>query len=152
MRDTLQRGTQEQCPRIKDYVFSMERMLSFESESGPYVQYTHARACSLINKYSDYDSKNVDFSLLNTEDEVELIKLLDRFSDTVINSLNKNEPSIITRYLADLARGFNRMYANTKIITEDAILTNTKLSLVESTKIVIKNGLALLTIKSPEKM
>ncbi len=138
--------------RIKDYTFSWEQTLSFEGETGPYVQYTHARACSVLKKVDSEVELDVDFSLLNDERSVEVIRTLNKFSEVVISAADKNEPSIITRYTVDLAQGFNRFYHDNPIITDDKELTKARVLLVDAVRQTIKNGLYLIGLKAPEKM
>ena len=138
--------------RIKDYTFSWERTLSFEGETGPYVQYTHARACSVIRKSSVEFDKNIDSSLLSDDNSMEVIRILSKFPEIIINASEKYEPSIITRYIIILAQEFNRFYHEVTIITEDIELTKARLLLVDGVRQTIKNGLYLIGLKSPEKM
>ncbi|CDZ75080.1 Arginine-tRNA ligase [Peptoniphilus sp. ING2-D1G] len=138
--------------RIKDYVFSWDKTLAFEGETGPYVQYVHARICSLLEK-GDFDINNkIDSSLLKSDEEYNILRTLYNFTDVVIDAHEKYEPYFITRYTIELARAFNRYYNHTQIIIEDKILKNTRLMLCYAVKTVIKEGLSLLGIASPEKM
>lgn len=138
--------------RIKDYVFSWDKTLSFEGETGPYVQYAHARANRLLEKSNFSLDNKIDYSLLETEEELTLIKLLYEFPDVVLNSANKYEPSIVTRHLGELAKTFNRFYHNCPILSVDEDLKDARLMLVYATKTVLKTGLGLLGIEAPDKM
>ena len=138
--------------RIKDYVFNWDRTLSFEGETGPYVQYTHARANSLLEKGVFDESGKIDYSLLTSEDETNIIRLIYDFPNTIVDSMEKNEPFFITRHIVDLAKAFNKFYNSTSIIVEDEILKNTRLALTYTTKTVIRTGLGLLGIEAPNKM
>lgn len=138
--------------RIKDYTFSWERTLSFEGETGPYVQYTHARANSLLEK-GDYDqSYEISYKDLTKEEETNILRNLYGFSEVIIDSMEKNEPYFITRHILELAKLFNKYYNSTSIIVEDEKLKQTRLSLVYAVKTVIKTGLSLLGIEAPNKM
>lgn len=138
--------------RIKDYVFNWDRTLSFEGETGPYVQYTHARANSLLEKGGFDSEEKVNLELLKTEDEVEITKLLYKFPNVILEACDKNEPYFITRHIVEIAKYFNKFYNNTPIIIEDEGLKKARLALVYSVKTVIKTGLGLLGIEAPERM
>lgn len=138
--------------RIKDYVFSWDKTLSFEGETGPYVQYVHARICSLLKKGDFRLDMEFDPSLLKTEEEINVLRVLYNFTDTVIDAHEKMEPFFITRYVVELAKEFNKFYNRVPILDEDEKLKNTRLLLCYTVKNVIKKGLDLLGIKAPEKM
>ncbi len=138
--------------KIKDIVFNWDRMLSFDGETGPYVQYTHARACSVLNKAKNKSQTIENYSALTHEEAFCIIKLLYSFPDTVIKAMERNEPSYITRHIIDIAQAFNRFYHEYPILTDDEKTTNTRLLLVEAVQIVLKTGLGLLGIEAPEKM
>lgn len=138
--------------RIKDYTFSLERTLSFEGETGPYVQYTHARACSVIRKSGVVIDENVDYSLLADERSSEVVRLLNKFSATIVAASEKYEPSMISRYVVNLAQEFNRFYHENAIITDVEELTKARLLLVDAVRQTIKNGLYLIGLDAPEKM
>ena len=138
--------------RIKDYVFSWDKTLSFEGETGPYVQYVHARICSLLKKGDFSLDMEFDPSLLKTEEEINVLRVLYNFTDTVIDAHEKMEPFPITRYVVELAKEFNKFYNRVPILDEDEKLKNTRLLLCYTVKNVIKKGLYLLGIKAPEKM
>lgn len=138
--------------RIKDYTFNWDKTLSFEGETGPYVQYVHARICSLLKK-GDFDINNeIDPSLLTEESEINIIRSLYNFTDVVVDACEKYEPYFITRYTVELAKNFNKFYNQTQILVEDEKLKNTRLMLCYAVKNVIASGLNLLGIKAPEKM
>ncbi|MFA9397092.1 MAG: arginine--tRNA ligase [Clostridiaceae bacterium] len=137
--------------REKDIVFNWKDVLSFDGETGPYVQYTYARGKSVLRKAGELQN-DVDYSLLNTKEEFELIKLLGRFSETIENASNKYEPSIITRYVLDVAKSFNKFYNQCNILNEETNIRNARLNLVLATTIVIKNALYLIGVETVEKM
>ena len=137
--------------RIKDYVFDLEKTLSFEGETGPYVQYVHARICSLLDK-GGFDLNNeINPDLLN-EEEYKILRTLYNFTKVVIDAHNKYEPYFITRYIVELAKEFNKYYNSVQINVDDEILKNTRLMLCYAVKTVIKEGLNLIGVYAPEKM
>lgn len=138
--------------RIKDYVFSWDRTLNFDGESGPYVQYTHARASSLIRKAGLDYLDNINFKLLSEKEAMELIRILNKFPDVVIDSARKYEPSVVTRYVIDLAQAFNKFYHDHPILVDDVELQRARLALVHTVKQTIKNGLKLIGVAAPERM
>lgn len=138
--------------RIKDYVFDWDRTLSFEGETGPYVQYTHARMNSLLEKGHFDLTRSVDGAKLDREEERELLQMLYGFNQIIVDSHEKNEPYLITRYITESAKVFNKYYANTPILVDDEELKATRLLLVYGVKNMIRIGLNLLGIEAPEKM
>lgn len=138
--------------RIKDYTFDWDKTLSFEGESGPYVQYAHARICSLLEKGGFDINKEVDSSLLNNEMEINILRNLYKFTEVVEDAKEKYEPFFISRYVVELAKDFNKYYNQVTINVEDEKLKNTRLMLCYSVKNVISEGLRLLGIEAPEKM
>lgn len=138
--------------RIKDYTFDWDKTLSFEGESGPYVQYAHARICSLLEKGGFDINKEVDSSLLNNEMEINILRNLYKFTEVVEDAKEKYEPFFISRYVVELAKDFNKYYNQVTINVEDKKLKNTRLMLCYSVKNVISEGLRLLGIEAPEKM
>lgn len=138
--------------RIKDYVFSWDRTLNFDGESGPYVQYTHARACSLLRKTEISYDVDIDYNLLNEKEAMDLIRMLNQFPGVVEDGARKNEPSIITRYVIDVAQGFNKFYHDYPILVEDLELQKARLALVSAVRQTIENALRLIGVAAPEKM
>ena len=143
--------------RIKDYVFSWDKVLNFDGETGPYVQYTHARASSVLRNASEEDLAGVragefDWSKLNSDSAYTLVKLLYRVPEVVLEAANKYEPSILTRHLVDIAQSFNKFYHDEHILVEDKDEKLAKLALVLASRTVIANCLGLLGIKAPERM
>ena len=138
--------------RIKDIVFSWEKMLSFEGETGPYVQYTNARACSVLRKAEEEADGNVDFSLLTDDVTVEVIKLIASFNDKVKDAAERYEPSVVSRYLVDLAQTFNKFYHDNSILNAEENTRKARLAVVKAVSLVLTSGLALLGIKAPEQM
>lgn len=138
--------------RQKDVNFDWEEVLNFEGQSGPYIQYTHARLCSLIRKYGKPLDKDVDFKLLRTEEENLIAKKLLDYPRQIKFAAESYEPSIICSYLLDLCSTFNRFYQKERIITSDQASTQARVLLVKGIQTVVKNGLAILGIKAPERM
>ena len=143
--------------RIKDYVFSWDKVLNFDGETGPYVQYTHARASSVLRNASAEElaavsAGDLDWSCLESDSAYALVKLLYRVPETVIEAADKYEPSIVTRHLVDIAQAFNKFYHDEHILVDDRNEKLAKLALVLAAKTVIANCLGLLGIKAPERM
>ena len=138
--------------REKDIVFDWKEILSFDGETGPYVQYAYARAKSILRR-AEGISKEVEYSKLSSKEEFELVKTLDNFKNQILLALDKLEPSIVTRYTIEVAKAFNKFYnAHSILNLEDEVLKATRLKLVEASAQVIKNGLDLLGIDVVEKM
>ncbi|MDR1292641.1 MAG: arginine--tRNA ligase [Clostridiales Family XIII bacterium] len=153
--------------RIKDYVFGWDKVLNFDGETGPYVQYVHARAASVIRKagnpdaavssitpdaYASSITPDVDAVYLTSDSAFALAKEIYGFPDAVRSAGEKYEPSIVTRHIVDVAQAFNRFYHDEQVLVDDAAERAAKLALVFATKQTIKTGLALLGVEAPEKM
>lgn len=138
--------------RIKDIVFNWDRMLSFEGETGPYVQYTYVRTRSVLRKANVEVTTDVDYSLLSDEASINVVRQLQDFPSVIISAMEKNEPSFIASYVIDLAQSFSRFYHDCPIIIEDKELQKARILLVSSVGTVLKSGLRLLGIEAPEKM
>lgn len=142
--------------RIKDEIFNLDDMLKFDGETGPYVQYMYVRTNSILNKASFDISKesieNIDFSLLKEKEEIELVKALSKVKEVIQNAAKEYEPSIVTRYIIDIASMFSTYYNAHHIIVEDKELMKARLSLVYAVNIILKECLGLLGISVPEKM
>ena len=136
--------------KIKDIVFSYDKVLNFDGETGPYVQYTVARCNSVIKKAGEIDAKGIVDTV--TDDEFALAVQLESFPATVIAAAEKYEPSFITRYAVETAKAFNKFYLNCKVIGEDKERSSFRLKLTKATKTCLTSALALLGIKAPEKM
>ncbi len=135
--------------KIKDIVFSYDRILSFEGETCPYLQYTVARCNSIIKKGGAIKPFNIK-SLCN--EEYDVINILGKFKDVVKSAADKYEPSLITRYALDLASSFNKFYIACKVACEDDNVRSLRLSIVKSVKITLTNALNLLGIQTVEQM
>ena len=142
--------------RIKDEIFNLDDMLKFDGETGPYVQYMYVRTNSILNKanfdISKVDVNEIDFALLKEKEEVELIKAISKVREIIKSAANEYEPSIVTRYIIDIASMFSTYYNAHHIIVEDKKLMEARLSLVYAVNVVLKECLALLGISAPEKM
>lgn len=139
--------------RIKDEIFDWDIMLNFNGETGPYVQYTTVRAKSVLEKAGYIpNAKEVNVEKLNDKDSQKIINQLYNFNSILKNVTEKEEPSILARYLIDLAQNFSSFYNNCHIITEDKELQNARLYITYMVKTVLEKGLNLLGIQVPEKM
>ncbi len=138
--------------RIKDYTFSWDRTLSFEGETGPYVQYTHARCCAVLRKADQPVSADINYEALSDQDAADVLSVLETFNKSIMTAMKKNEPHIVTRFVLDLAQAFNKFYHNSPILVEDADLRAARLALVEATRQTIENALKILGMKAPQKM
>lgn len=138
--------------REKDIVFDWKEMLSFEGETGPYVQYSYARANSILTRAGEVNEAP-DFTKLNSKEEFELVKALESFGKNIHLAIEKLEPSVVTRYVIEVAKTFNKFYNNHSVLNlEDKSLMAARLALVKATCQVIKNGLELIGIEVVEKM
>jgi arginyl-tRNA synthetase len=138
--------------RVKDVLFDWNEVLNFDGETGPYVQYTHTRLCSILRKYGERVPNDIDHDLLREDDELLLVKRLEAFPLAILRAANYYEPSILSRHLLDLCSTFNRYYQHHRILTDDEELRKARIMLVDSIRQVIKNGLNILGLKSPERM
>lgn len=136
--------------RIKDITFSYEKVLNFDGETCPYVQYTHARANSLLEKAGDYDLGKADFSCL--ENAHELVSAIASFGDAIQAAADKREPSIVTRLAVDVAELFNKYYIDNRILNAEDGVKEARLALTAAVRQVLKNALSLLGIAAPNKM
>ncbi|MBR1988996.1 MAG: arginine--tRNA ligase [Firmicutes bacterium] len=142
--------------RIKDYVFSWNKVLDFNGETGPYVQYTYARCASVLRNAGEEAVKaaqaGIKAQYITSESAFALAKLIYRLPQVVIEAAEKYEPSIVTRHLVDIAQGFNRFYHDEHILVDNEEEKAAKLALVLAAKTAIRNGLALLGMEAPERM
>ena len=143
--------------RIKDYVFDWDRVLNFDGETGPYVQYTHARSCSVLRKADPADVEKalaggIDASKITGDSAYDLVKLIYRIPAVVEEAGNKYEPSVLTRHIIQIASTFNRFYHDEHILVEDEDERIAKIALVAAAGQAIRNGLNMLGIEAPERM
>ncbi len=137
--------------RIKDLAFSYDKALSFDGETAPYLQYTHARCCSVIEKAGEVNAAP-DYSVLTDDDSFALATRLVAFDQAVVTSGERYEPSVISGYLLDLAKLYNRFYLSSRILGEPAPVQSARLALTRLTRDVLKTGLGLLLISAPTAM
>jgi len=135
--------------RLNDIEFSIEQMMNFEGETGPYVQYTYARICSILVK-AEAPSQIVKFASLGQQ-AWPIVLLLEQFPKVLVTAFNQADPSLIAKYALQLARLFNKYYAQQKILADDANQAS-RLVLCHCVALVLKESLALLGIESPENM
>lgn len=141
---------------IKDIQFSWERVLDFQGETGPYVQYTHARVCSLLKKaglnIAELPNLAIDGDLLANDTVLAVVKDIANFRATIEAAAQNYEPSYIARYAVDVAQSFNKFYNECPILVEDEKLRNARLAVVMAVKFTLHNALALLGVAAPEQM
>ena len=138
--------------RIKDIDFRWDRALNFDGESGPYVQYTHARCCSLLRKAEDMTLPEMQADALDNDEAQALLLLISRFPDVIQEAADKYEPSMITRAVTDIAQAYNRFYYEHRILDDDPAGTAARVALTKATRDVIHTGLYLIGIEAPERM
>ena len=137
--------------RMKDINFVMEDALSFEGNTGPYVQYTYARACSILNRADAVDESCEVFA--SAPEEIALAKVLSTFGEKVCEALDTYEPSVIARYILSVATAFNRFYHNCTILgAEDEKVRASRIALTAATKTVLGNAFDLICLKKIEKI
>ena len=144
--------------RIKDITFSYDKVLNFDGETAPYVQYTNARAVSLLKKAGDLGEMfkepltETELKGLEGKEGEELVSLLSRFGQTVSEALEKYEPSVVTRYAIELAKAFNRYYLTTRILNGEPSVRRARIALVYAVHTVLEEALRLIGVKAPEEM
>lgn len=138
--------------RIKDIDFSWERALSFDGETGPYVQYTHARCCSALRKAEGLPPAEPDYAALSDDFAQELLRQLSRFPETVREAAARYEPSIVTRAVTELCKAYNKFYYENRILEEDAGVREARVRLTRAVRGTIRTGLWLIGMEAPERM
>lgn len=136
--------------RDNGYDFDLEAMVSFEGETGPYVQYAYARIQSILRK-ADFTADSAASYSLNDAESWNIIKLLQQFAATIERAADKYDPSIVAKYAINLAQSFNKYYAHTRIL-EDSPERDSRLALAAATATVLKESLRLLGVEAPDKM
>ena len=137
--------------RIKDIDFTWERALNFDGETGPYVMYTHARACSVLRKAGS-ESAAPDFAALTDPYSQDVVRLIEQFPDILKSAVNRSEPSMVTRFAVDLAQAFNKFYYENKVMVDEAGTRAARLMLTDATRQVLKQALYLIGVEAPERM
>ena len=137
--------------RIRDINFVLEDALSFDGNTGPYVQYTYARTCSLLERANEI--KLPENCVFTSNDERELVKTLARFPEKVLEAIDAYEPSVVTRYILDVATAFNRFYHNCQILSAaDSEVVATRIALTKATNYVLGNAFELICLKKTAKI
>lgn len=138
--------------RIKDVSFKWDKVLNFDGETGPYVQYTYCRCASILRTVEYHADAAVDCRLLLDEEAISLLKEINRFPQVVLDAAEKYEPCVIARFAMDVAQSFSRFYNACRVNVEDDALRNARVHLVSLTKTTLRNALDLLGIQCPEQM
>lgn len=146
--------------RIKDEIFDWNTILNFQGETGPYIQYTYVRTKSIIeksgNKFEDIQNsdifRNIKLEYLQDEEAQNILKLIYNFEEILKQVTEKNEPSILSRYLIDVAKAYSSYYNNNKIIVEDTDIKNARIFITYATGKILEIGASLLGMKMPDKM
>lgn len=136
--------------RIKDEIFDWDTMLNFNGETGPYIQYIYVRTKSILEKATV--SEDIDYSILTDEATMKVIKTLYQYQDMVALAAQKNEPSIVARYLIEVAQNFSSFYNQNRIIGEEETIEKARLYVTYATHIVLQSGSSLLGMQMPNKM
>ena len=139
--------------RVKDEIFDWDTILNFQGETGPYVQYTYVRTKSVIEKAGEIPNINeVNSNYLLDDASNKILKLIYNFEDVLIQVTDKNEPSLLSRYLIDVAKAYSNFYNENKIIVDDKDVQNARVYLTYAVGKVLKLGAGLLGIEMPDKM
>ena len=136
----------------KVITFDPEKALDFEGETGPYIQYAHARICSIMKKLGGNANKEFVSKVLSTKEEEKLITVLSNFEDIIDQAANSYKPHLLARYMLDLAQAFNEFYHACPILQADEDVKQARLNLILAVKQILKTGLNLLGIEAPEQM
>ncbi len=139
--------------RTKDIDFRWERALNFDGETGPYVQYTHARCCSVLRKAESFLNIEPDYSVVTDDEAQDVLMLLSRFPETVRKAMDNNEPSMINRHTTQLAQAYNKYYFEHRIMdANDPAGSAARIRLTDAVRDVIRTGLYLIGMEAPERM
>lgn len=136
--------------RMNNFDFTIEEVVQFEGETGPYVQYTRVRALSILNN-TEFDENNVDIKGLSDDYSWSVVKLIEDFPNVVERAFNNYDPSLIAKYVINLSQAFNKFYANVRVLDEDDE-RDTRLALVKAVEVLIKINLELLGLSTPSEM
>lgn len=138
--------------RIKDVSFKWDKVLNFDGETGPYVQYTYCRCASILRTVSYNENAAIDYNQLLDEEAISLLKEINRFPQVVLDAAEKYEPSVVARFAMDVAQAFSRFYNACRVNVEDESTRNARVKLVSLTKTTLWDALDLLGIRCPEQM
>lgn len=139
--------------RIKDVSFNWDKLLNFDGETGPYVQYTYARCASILRKIEDYTpTTDIDLSVLTDPEAIDLLKEISRFPKVIYDASEKYEPSVVARFSVAVAQAFNKFYNACRVNVEEKNVRDARVTLVYLTKKTIKDALDLLGIQCAEQM
>ena len=137
--------------RIKDKIFDWDEVLNFQGETGPYVQYTYVRTKSILEKV-DSIPNNINIDLLQNDSALDIIKLIYNFEDVLNQVIDRSEPSILSRYLIDIAKAYSAFYNDNKIICDEKDVQDARIYLTMMVGRTLKQGMKLLGIEMPDKM
>ncbi|MDD3212317.1 MAG: arginine--tRNA ligase [Eubacteriales bacterium] len=140
--------------RIKDIDFWWDRALNFDGETGPYVQYTHARCCSVLRKAAEQSqpAAEPDYAALSDDYSQELLRLLSRFPEAILDAADKYEPSMVTRAVTEIAKAFNKFYYENRILDDAEGVREARLRLTRAARDVLRTGMYLIGMEAPERM
>ena len=138
--------------RVKDSVFDVNTAISFQGDTGPYVQYMAVRTKSILAKVNNVIDENIDVNIITDDVSINLVKVLSNFENVLKDAIEKNEPSFISRYLLDLAKAFSSFYNINKIICDEIDVQKARIYLTYITNYVLVKGLNILGIEVPDKM
>ena len=138
--------------RMKDIDFRWDAALNFDGETGPYVQYTHARCCSVLRKAEALQLPEADYAQLTDDEAQALLLLISRFPDVIREAADRCEPSLITRAVTSVAQAYNKYYYEHRILDDDPAATAARVALTRAARDVIRTGLYLIGIEAPERM
>jgi arginyl-tRNA synthetase len=138
--------------RIKDIVFSWDKALNFDGETGPYAQYTYARCCSVLGKAEGFDQSGVDWSRLTDPASQSLVKAIGALPDAIGEAASRNEPYLVSRAVIAVCSAFNKFYYENRIMDDDPSIRNARLALTSAARTAVKTGLYLVGLEAPERM
>ncbi|KFN89210.1 arginyl-tRNA synthetase [Tetragenococcus muriaticus 3MR10-3] len=136
--------------RLNTFDFTLDEVVRFEGETGPYVQYTYARAMSILRKAEFLPDENKNYSL-DDEESWEIVKFIQGYPEMVLEAADKYEPSVVAKHAIRLSQAFNKYYGNTRILDDDD-QQEARLALVYVVTVLLKEDLHLLGLQAPERM